>query len=236
MRPGHLALREPTLWRYDDVLPVDGPGPPGDPGRGLHAAPRRPPPRRGLIGLPAALHQGRRRAIPRAPSRRAACPWPSPWPRRWAPPTCACPRRATRAAPSPPTRRAGGLQGPRLRAQGRRAALPHGDARVRRRRGDGGRPDHRRRQGLRGAGEGERLVRVRDPEGALPRRGQEDDGLRDRRADGLEAARRHPLPHRRAAPASSACGRPSRRWRPWASSARSGRACTRCRPRAARPS
>ena len=23
MRPGHLALREPTLWRYDDVLPVD---------------------------------------------------------------------------------------------------------------------------------------------------------------------------------------------------------------------
>jgi len=22
MRPGHLALREPTLWRYDDVLPV----------------------------------------------------------------------------------------------------------------------------------------------------------------------------------------------------------------------
>jgi threonine synthase len=25
MRPGHLALREPTLWRYDDVLPVDSP-------------------------------------------------------------------------------------------------------------------------------------------------------------------------------------------------------------------
>jgi threonine synthase len=25
MRPGHLALREPTLWRYDDVLPVDNP-------------------------------------------------------------------------------------------------------------------------------------------------------------------------------------------------------------------
>ena len=25
MRPGHLALREPTLWRYDDVLPVDDP-------------------------------------------------------------------------------------------------------------------------------------------------------------------------------------------------------------------
>src|SRR5438552_5689683 len=25
MRPGHLALREPTLWRYDDVLPVESP-------------------------------------------------------------------------------------------------------------------------------------------------------------------------------------------------------------------
>jgi threonine synthase len=25
MRPGHLALREPNLWRYDDVLPVDNP-------------------------------------------------------------------------------------------------------------------------------------------------------------------------------------------------------------------
>ncbi len=25
MRPGHLALREPTMWRYHEVLPVDGP-------------------------------------------------------------------------------------------------------------------------------------------------------------------------------------------------------------------
>ncbi len=25
MRPGHLALREPTMWRYDDVLPVENP-------------------------------------------------------------------------------------------------------------------------------------------------------------------------------------------------------------------
>jgi threonine synthase len=25
MRPGHLALREPNLWRYDDVLPVENP-------------------------------------------------------------------------------------------------------------------------------------------------------------------------------------------------------------------
>src|SRR5436189_5135627 len=25
MRPGHLALREPSLWRYADVLPVEDP-------------------------------------------------------------------------------------------------------------------------------------------------------------------------------------------------------------------
>ena len=25
MRPGHLALREPSLWRYHDVLPVSDP-------------------------------------------------------------------------------------------------------------------------------------------------------------------------------------------------------------------
>jgi threonine synthase len=25
MRPGHLALREPTMWRYDNVLPVEDP-------------------------------------------------------------------------------------------------------------------------------------------------------------------------------------------------------------------
>ncbi len=25
MRPGHLSLREPTMWRYHEVLPVDGP-------------------------------------------------------------------------------------------------------------------------------------------------------------------------------------------------------------------
>ncbi len=25
MRPGHLALRAPTLWRYREVLPIDDP-------------------------------------------------------------------------------------------------------------------------------------------------------------------------------------------------------------------
>ena len=64
----------------------------------------------------------------------------------------------------------------------------------------------------------ERLVRLRDPEGAVPRRGQEDDGLRAGRADGLEAARRHPLPHRRRHRPHRDVEGVRRRWRPWASS------------------
>src|SRR3989442_1593483 len=48
---------------------------------------------------------------------------------------------------------------------------------------------------MRRAGQAERLVRVRDAEGAVSRRGQEDDGLRAGRADGLEAARRDPVSH-----------------------------------------
>ena len=90
-----------------------------------------------------------------------------------------------------------GPQGPRLPAEGHRPALRDGDRGLRRSRRDGRRPHHRRGPALRGAGEGARLVRVRDLEGALPRRGQEDDGLRDRGADGLDAARRDPLPDRR---------------------------------------
>ena len=53
------------------------------------------------------------------------------------------------------------------------------------------RPHRRARRGARG------LVRRLDAQGALPRRGQEDDGLRAGRAVRLEAARRDPLPHRR---------------------------------------
>src|SRR5262249_100465 len=51
MRPGHLALRESTLWRYGDVLPVDDPAHRGSLGEGF--TPLLPAPRLGaLVGLP----------------------------------------------------------------------------------------------------------------------------------------------------------------------------------------
>ena len=59
------------------------------------------------------------------------------------------------------------------------------------------RPDQRRRTSLASTGRGARAVRRFDPPGALPRRGEEDDGLRDRGADVVDAARRHRIPDRR---------------------------------------
>jgi threonine synthase len=51
MRPGHLALREPTLWRYKDVLPVEDPEDRISLGEGF--TPLLPAPRLGaLVGLP----------------------------------------------------------------------------------------------------------------------------------------------------------------------------------------
>ncbi len=59
------------------------------------------------------------------------------------------------------------------------------------------RPDRRLRQDRRrGQGQG-RLVRHLDAEGAVPDRGQEDDGARARRAARLGGARRDPLSDRR---------------------------------------
>jgi threonine synthase len=51
MRPGHLALREPTLWRYRDVLPIDDPEDRVSLGEGF--TPLLPAPRLGAhVGLP----------------------------------------------------------------------------------------------------------------------------------------------------------------------------------------
>lgn len=51
MRPGHLALRESTLWRYRDVLPVDDPD--DRVSLGENVTPLLPAPRLGaLLGLP----------------------------------------------------------------------------------------------------------------------------------------------------------------------------------------
>jgi threonine synthase len=51
MRPGHLALREPTMWRYKDVLPVEDPDDRISLGEGF--TPLLPAPRLGArLGLP----------------------------------------------------------------------------------------------------------------------------------------------------------------------------------------
>jgi threonine synthase len=51
MRPGHLTLREPTLWRYREVLPVDDPDDRVSLGEGF--TPLLPAPRlAALVGLP----------------------------------------------------------------------------------------------------------------------------------------------------------------------------------------
>jgi len=51
LRPGHLALREPTLWRYREVLPVEDPDDRISLGEGF--TPLLPSPRLGeLLGLP----------------------------------------------------------------------------------------------------------------------------------------------------------------------------------------
>ena len=195
MRPGHLALREPTMWRYREVLPLAEGAGAGEPRGGLHAPSRRPAARRPPRPSPARGQGGGRQ-----PDGLVQGPRPVDGGLDGE-----GPRRDRRVPPlgrqrgQRPRRLRGGRrpQGPRLPAEGHRPALRDGDRGLRRPRRDGGRPHHRRGPALRGAGEGARLVRVRDAQGALPRRGQEDDGLRDRGADGLDAARRDPLPDRR---------------------------------------
>ena len=106
---------------------------------------------------------------------------------------------------------------------------------VRRGRDAGRRPDHGRRPCRRRTGRAARLVRRLDAQGAVPDRRQEDDGVRDRRADGLDVPRLDHLSDGRRHRHSSACGRRSTSWSGSAGCSRSaGRAWCRCRPTAAR--
>ena len=223
------------MWRYREVLPGPGRQRAGDARRGLHAAAARAAPRRAL-GLPKLLDQGGGRQ----PDRLLQGPRPGAGrvdgEGARAPRTSACPRPATPAALSPPTPPAPGCgrtsscpaTSPELfvmetEAYGAEVVL-------------GRRPDHRRRPRLRRARARERLVRVRDAQGALPDRGQEDDGLRDRRAARLDAARRDPLPDRRRHGPHRHVEGLRRAGGDGLRAHRAGRACSPCRPRAARRS
>ena len=77
MRPGHLALREPTLWRYDDVLPVDNPDYRVSLGEGF--TPLLGARRLGRRSASPASSSRTRAATPPAPSRPAGWPWPCRW-------------------------------------------------------------------------------------------------------------------------------------------------------------
>ena len=88
-------------------------------------------------------------------------------------------------------------EGTRVPPEGHRVAVRAGGGRVRRRGADRRRADHGRGAGVRSRREGAGLVRVRDAERALPRRGEEDHGVRDRGADGVDASRRDPVSHGR---------------------------------------
>ena len=88
-----------------------------------------------------------------------------------------------------------------------------------------------------GGAEGRRrVVRRLDAEGAVPRRGEEDDGIRAGRADRAGRSPTSSSTRPAAARASSGCGRRSTRWRSSAGSARSARGWSRSRPRGARRS
>ena len=93
-------------------------------------------------------------------------------------------------------RRARRRRGPRLHAEGRADRQPRGGGGRGRPRRAGRRPDIRRGQGVACRRRGARPVRRVDPAGAIQGRGQEDDGVRDRGAAGLERARRDRLPDR----------------------------------------
>ena len=98
----------------------------------------------------------------------------------------------------------------------------------------GQRPDRRLRQDRRrGQGQG-RLVRHLDAQGALPDRGQEDDGARARRAARLGGARRDPLSDRRRHRPDRHVEGVRRAGGDRLHRQASARAWWRCRPRAAR--
>ena len=126
----------------------------------------------------------------RAPSRRAASRPPCRRRRSSASRTIALPTAGNAGGAAAAYAAKAGLECHVFMPARHAARLPARVRALRREGHAGGRPDRRLRQDRRGAREGEGLARRLDAEGALPRRGQEDDGLRARRGLRLGAAGR----------------------------------------------
>ena len=171
------------MWRYHEVLPVDGSRRPREPRRGLHA--RSSPPRASASASVSPASWSRTRpTTPPAPSRPAGLSMAVSMARALGATDVCLPVGGQRRQRPRRLRRPGRAPGPRLPAPGHRPPVRPRDRGLRGPRRDRGRPDQRRRPGVRRAGEGARLVRVRHAQGALPGRGQEDPRLRARRAAG----------------------------------------------------
>ena len=225
------------MWRYRELMPLFDGEEPVTLGEGFtplihaRAARRGARPRRGSSSRT-------NRSTRPTRSRRAACR-----PRSRARSTSAR-RRLSVPIGGQRRQRDGRLCGGRrargegLHAEGRRSVPFIRRMRaLRRRRHARRRADHRRRTHRRGDGRAARLVRRLHAEGAVPHRRQEDDGVRARRADGLDSCRTGSSIRPAAAPAWSACGRRSTRWSASAGRRRAGgRRWCRSRPSTARRS
>ena len=142
-------------------------------------------------------------------------------------------RGQRRATPGPPTARA---RASRSTPRSRSTAPTRLEGQLDERRARLPRRRHRRRR-VPDDGRGGRALRLAPRRGrprALPLRGQEDDGPRDRRAARLADSRTPSSIPPAAASGSSGCGRSSTSWRSSAGSAASGRGSSPCRCRAAR--
>ena len=166
--------------------------------RGLHAAAAHAP-RSATRSASSGSTSRTSRSTRPTRSRRADSRRPSPAPRALGATTLSVPigrqRRQRRWPPTPPR---AGLAARGLHAARRQDAVHPRVRAVRRRRHAGRRPHHRRRPAVAASSaRTARLVRRLDAEGAVPRRGQEDDGLRAGRAARLDAARLDHLSDRR---------------------------------------
>ncbi len=162
---------DPGFWRFAPMLPVSDPG--NRVSLGEVVTPLIPLGRETLGGRAVVKDEGR---LPTGSFKARGLAWPWRWRASWVCGTSRSRRTATPARRWRPMRRGPGCRATVFCPVGHPRHQHSRDRPARRRHLAGRRADQRVRQD-RGRGEGGgRLVRRLDPEGALPHRGQEDDG------------------------------------------------------------